>query len=61
MLIVGLLPDGVKRVRIAVDGKRPRSVGVDGNYFETAVSGPGRAAFTGPAGTHRFPFGGFPG
>jgi hypothetical protein len=61
MLIVGLVPDGVEGVRIAVDGQRPRTAEVAGNYFETAVSGPGRASFTGPAGTHRFPFGGFPG
>lgn len=61
ILIVGLVPDGVEDVRIAVDGEQPRRVEVEGNYFETEASGPGRASFTGPAGTHRFPFGGFPG
>jgi hypothetical protein len=61
MLVIGLVPDGVERVRFAVPGERPRSVRVRGNYYETAVSGPGRASFKGPAGSHRFPFGGFPG
>jgi len=59
-LFVGRVPDGVERIRVAVEGEQPRSGPVDGNSFETEVSGPGRASFTGPNGSHRFPFGAFP-